>query len=203
MHLEEKGYSRINGRADEAPAVTRFWDRVPPEERAGPWTVLPPWERERLLGRQPRVHSRGSPSHIRRPLSDSDCVICPLEEVSSHQRPRDERGESPGRTSGRSSKNWKAAGEGIRTIAGEGRPWRETQHRARESPPGEGRAGGGREKAVAESWSGPKTCRSEGRTGRGKDPRKRWPTLPKIGAGEAPCTWTGIPSGGRRVGRTR
>ena len=72
-------------------------------ERVPGQLCSPPREQERLLGRPPRVRSRGSPSHIRRPLSDSDCVICPLEEVSSHQRPGDEWGKSPGRTSGRSS----------------------------------------------------------------------------------------------------
>ena len=108
VYLEEKGYSGIDGRADAAPAAAAqaagSWDGVPPEEREGAWTaLLPPRERERLLGRPPRVHGQGSLSHIWWPLSDSDCVICPLEEVSSHRRPGDERGQSPGRTSGRSS----------------------------------------------------------------------------------------------------
>ena len=103
VYLEEKGYSGIDGRADAAPAAAGSWDRAPPEEREGAWTAqLPPRERERLLGRPTRVRGRGSPSHIRRPLSDSDCVICPLEEVSSHRQPRDERGKSQGRTSRRS-----------------------------------------------------------------------------------------------------
>ena len=98
MYLKEKGYSGIDGQADKAPAAAGSWDWVPPEERAGTWTaLLPPRERERLLGRQLRVNNRWGPSHIRRPLSDSDCVICPLEEVSRHRRPRDGTGESPGR----------------------------------------------------------------------------------------------------------
>ena len=55
-YLEEKGYSGLDGRAD----------RAPPEARDGAWTaLLSPRERERLLGRQPRVRGRGSPSHIR------------------------------------------------------------------------------------------------------------------------------------------
>ena len=59
VYLEEKGYSRIDGRADEAPAAAGSWDRVPQEEREGTWTaLLPPRERQRLLGRQPRVDSR-------------------------------------------------------------------------------------------------------------------------------------------------
>ena len=105
VYLEEKGYSGIDGRADEAPAATGSWDRAPPEEREGAWTalLLPSRERERLLGRQPRVRSRGSPSHIRRSLSNSDCVICPLEEASRHQRPGDGTGEPPGRENGGSS----------------------------------------------------------------------------------------------------
>ena len=50
--LEEKGYSGIDGRADEAPAdeapaAAGSWDRVPLEERAGTRTaLLPPRERE-------------------------------------------------------------------------------------------------------------------------------------------------------------
>ena len=45
VYLEEKGYSGIDGQADEAPAATGSWDRVPPEERAGTWTaLLPPRE---------------------------------------------------------------------------------------------------------------------------------------------------------------
>ena len=87
MYLEEKGYSGIDGRAGEAPTATGSWDLVPPEEREGTWTaLLPPRERERLLSRQSRVDSRRGPSHIRRPLSNSDCVICLLEEVSGRQR---------------------------------------------------------------------------------------------------------------------
>ena len=59
VYLEEKGYSGIDRRADEAPAAAGSWDRVPPEEREGTWTaLLPPRERQRLLGRQPRVDSR-------------------------------------------------------------------------------------------------------------------------------------------------
>ena len=70
MYLEEKGYSGIDGRIDAAPAAAGSWDRVPPEEREGAWTaLLPPRERERLLGQPPRVHSRGSPCHLRRPLT--------------------------------------------------------------------------------------------------------------------------------------
>ena len=71
VYLEEKGYSRIDGRANKAPAAAGSWDWVPPEEREGTWTaLLPPRERERLLGRPPRVDGRRGPSHIRRPLSD-------------------------------------------------------------------------------------------------------------------------------------
>ena len=45
VYLEEKGYSGIDGQADEAPAATGSWDRVSPEERAGTWTaLLPPRE---------------------------------------------------------------------------------------------------------------------------------------------------------------
>ena len=66
VYLEEKGYSGIDGRADKALAAAGSWDRAPPEEREGAWTaLLSPRERERLLGRQPRVRGRGSPSHIR------------------------------------------------------------------------------------------------------------------------------------------
>ena len=65
VYLEEKGYSGIDGQADEAPAAAGSWDQVPLEERAGTWTaLLLPRERERLLGRQPRVDSRRGPSHI-------------------------------------------------------------------------------------------------------------------------------------------
>ena len=85
VYLEEKGYSGIDRQASKAPAAAGSWDRVPPEEREDTWTaLLPPRERERLLSRQPRVDSRRGPSHIWWPLSDSDCVICPLEEVSDH-----------------------------------------------------------------------------------------------------------------------
>ena len=69
-YLEEKGYSGLDGQADEVPAAAGSWDRAPPEARDGAWTaLLSPRERERLLGRQPRVRGRGSPRHIRRPLS--------------------------------------------------------------------------------------------------------------------------------------
>ena len=65
VYLEEKGYSGIDGRADEAPAATGSWDRAPPEAKEGAWTaLLSPQERERLLGRQPRARGGGSPSHI-------------------------------------------------------------------------------------------------------------------------------------------
>ena len=85
VYLEEKGYSGIDRQASKAPAAAGSWDRVPPEEREDTWTaLLPPRERERLLSRQPRVDSRRGPSHIWWPLSDSGCVICPLEEVSDH-----------------------------------------------------------------------------------------------------------------------
>ena len=87
MYLEEKGYSGVDGRTDAAPAAAGSWDRVPPEERDSTWTaLLPPRERERLLGRPRRGHSQGSPSHLRGPLSESDCVICLLEEVSGHRQ---------------------------------------------------------------------------------------------------------------------
>ena len=58
VYLEEKGYSGIDGREDEVPAATGSLERA--------WTaLLSHRERERLLGRQPRVHGRGSPSHLR------------------------------------------------------------------------------------------------------------------------------------------
>ena len=66
VYLEEKGYSGIDGRADEAPAAAGSWDWAPPEAREGAWTaLLSPGERERLLGRQPRAPGWGSPSHLR------------------------------------------------------------------------------------------------------------------------------------------
>ena len=65
VYLEEKGYSGIDGRADKAPAAAGSWDQAPPEEREGAWTaLLSTGERDRLLGQQPRVRGRGSPSHI-------------------------------------------------------------------------------------------------------------------------------------------
>ena len=148
MYLKEKGYSGIDGQADKAPAAAGSWDWVPPEERAGTWTaLLPPRERERLLGRQLRVNNRRGPSHIRRPLSDSDCVICPLEEVSRHRRPRDGTGESPGRTIGRSATyrdyHWQREAldrdtslrEGVTTWRWESGRWqRESCSRRREWP---------------------------------------------------------------------
>ena len=64
VYLEEKGYSRVDGRTDAAQAAAGPWDRVPPEERDGAWTaLLPPRERERL-GRPRRGFSQGSPSHL-------------------------------------------------------------------------------------------------------------------------------------------
>ena len=112
VYLEEKGYSGLDGRADRAPAAAGSYDRVPPEAREdryrappeaqeGAWTaLLSPQERERLLGR-PRARGRGSPSHLRRPLSESDCVICPLEETFRHSRLGEGTGEPPrGETEG-------------------------------------------------------------------------------------------------------
>ena len=108
VYLEEKGYSGLDRRADRAPAAARSYDRVPPaaredrdrappEAREGAWTaLLSPQEREWLLGR-PRARGRGSPSHLQQPLSESDCVICPLEETFCHRRPGGETGESPRR----------------------------------------------------------------------------------------------------------
>ena len=88
VYLEEKGYSGLDGRADRTLAAAGSYnqvppearedrDRAPPEARESAWTaLLSPQERERLLGR-PRAWGRGSPSHLWRPLSELDCVICP------------------------------------------------------------------------------------------------------------------------------
>ena len=104
--LEEKGYSGIDGRADEAPAAAGSWDRVPLEERAGTWTaLLPPREREWLLGRQPRVNSRRGPSHI---LATND--------------PGTGGGSPQDGPVGGARRIRTTAGEGIRSTAGEGRP---------------------------------------------------------------------------------
>ena len=40
VYLEEKGYSGIDGRADEVLAATGSWDQAPPEAREGAWTAL-------------------------------------------------------------------------------------------------------------------------------------------------------------------
>ena len=90
VYLEERGYSGLDGQADRTLAAAGSYDRGPPaaredrdqtlpEAREGAWTaLLSPQERERLLGR-PRARGQRSPSLLRRPLSESDCVICPLE----------------------------------------------------------------------------------------------------------------------------
>ena len=65
VYLEEKGYSRIDRRANKAPAAAGSWDQVPQEEREGTWTsLLPPRDRELLLGRRPRVDAWRGPSHV-------------------------------------------------------------------------------------------------------------------------------------------
>ena len=154
VYLEEKGYSRVDGRTDAAQAAAGPWDRVPPEERDGAWTaLLPPRERERLLGRPRRGHGRGSPSHLRRPLSESDCVICLLEEVSGHRQPETSRESHQDGQAGGAQRIGTIAGGGMRTTTGEGRPQWKTRHHAGDSTPGGGRAGGGRERAATEGRS--------------------------------------------------
>ena len=61
-------------------------DQGPAEAREGAWTaLLSPQERDWLLG-WPRVRGRGSPSHLRQPISEADCVICPLEGAPTERR---------------------------------------------------------------------------------------------------------------------
>ena len=40
VYLEEKGYSGLDRRVDEAPAAARAWDRALPEAREGAWMAL-------------------------------------------------------------------------------------------------------------------------------------------------------------------
>ena len=40
VHLEPKGYSRLDGRVDKTSATAGSWDRLPLEEREGAWTTL-------------------------------------------------------------------------------------------------------------------------------------------------------------------
>ena len=123
VYLEEKGYSGIDGRVDEVPAAAGSWERA--------WTaLLSHRERERLLGRQPRV------------------VICPLEEASRHRHPETERGSHLG---GR-------PGEGPQTgmATGQEEPWTEIHPRWKEPPLGGGRAAGGDKESGATGGSGPR-----------------------------------------------
>ena len=103
-------------------------DQGPAEAREGAWTaLLSPQERERLLG-WPRVRGRGSPSHLRRSISEADCVICPLEGAPTERRehgqerrgdwdPRRERAEENRRRERERSR------ERLRVARGRGPGW--------------------------------------------------------------------------------
>ena len=74
----------------------------------------------------------------------------------------------------------------MRTTTGKGRPQRKTRHRAGDSTPGGGRAGGGRERAATKGRSGLTTCKSEGVPVHGKDCQKCWPSVCDRSRGSSP-----------------